>query len=203
LYYNPVLKLYGQPGESERDFNVRAQQIAREKRDAEVEKLRRKYEQKLDRLEIRLAREERELTEDQDEYDARKREELLSAGESLIGMLGIFGRRRSSALSQAARKRRLTTSAKADIEESEAEVARLQDEIEDMRRDMQEEATAITEKWAATLDEIETYPVKPRRSDVRVEVVALAWSPHWEIGYRSARGSLTHDRMPAWRRGNE
>ncbi len=198
LYYNPVLKLYGQPGESERDFNVRSQQIAREKRDAEVEKLRSKYERKLDRLDTRLAREERELSEDQDEYDARKREELLSAGESLASLLGIGRRRSTTGLSRAATKRRLTTSAKADIEESEEEIARLQDEIEDMRRDMQEEAVAITEKWAATLDEIETYPVKPRRSDVQVEVVALAWAPYWEIGYRSARGSLTHDRMPAW-----
>jgi hypothetical protein len=198
LYYNPVLKLYGQPGESERDFNVRSQQIARENRDAEVEKLRRKYEQKLDRLETRLAREERELSEDQDEYDARKREELVSAGESLASLLGIGRRRSTTALSRAATKRRLTTSAKADIEESEEEIARLQDEIEDIRRDMREEAVAITEKWAATLDEIETYPVKPRRSDVQVEMVALAWAPYWEIGYRSARGSLTHDRMPAW-----
>jgi len=33
---------------------------------------------------------------------------------------------------------------------------------------------------------------------VQVKVVALAWAPYWEIGYRSARGSLTHDRMPAW-----
>jgi hypothetical protein len=198
LYYNPILKLYGQPGESERDFNVRAQQIARENRDAEVEKLRRKYEQKLDRLETRLAREERELSEDRDEYHARKREELLSTGETLASLLGIGRRRSTTALSRAATKRRLTTSAKADIEESEAEIARLQDEIEDMRRDVEEEARAITEKWAATLDEIETYAVKPRRSDVGVELVALAWAPHWEIGYRSARGGLTHDRMPAW-----
>jgi hypothetical protein len=202
LYYNPTLKLYGQPGETERDFKIRAQQIAREKRDAEVEKLRQKYQRQLDRLETRLGREERELTEDQAEYEARKREELLSAGESLAGMLGLFGRRRSSALSQAARKRRFTTSAKADIEESEAEIARLQEEIEAMRRDMQAEAEAITDKWAATLEEIETYAVKPRRSDVDVEVVALAWAPYWEMGYRSARGGLTHDRVPAWGTGS-
>jgi len=198
LYYNPVLKFYGQPGESERDFNVRSQQIARENRDAEVEKLRRKYEQKLDRLETRLAREERELSEDQAEYGARKREELVSAGESLASLFGIGRRRSTTGLSRAATKRRLTTSARADIEESEEEIARLQDEIENMRRDMREEAVAITGKWAATLDEIETYLVKPRRSDVQVKVVALAWAPYWEIGYRSARGSLTHDRMPAW-----
>ena len=123
---------------------------------------------------------------------------MISAGESVIGLLGIFGRRSTTAASKAARKRRMTTTAKADIKESEEEIARLQEEIEEMQRDMEEEATAITEKWAATLDEIETYDVKPRRSDVDVEMVALAWAPYWEIGYRSARGGLTHDRMPAW-----
>ncbi len=198
LYYNPVLKLYGRPGESERDFKIRAQQIAREKRDAEVEKLRRKYEKKLARLETRLTREKLELEEDRAEYEARKREELISAGESLIGLLGIFGRRSSVAASKAARKHRMTAKAKADIEESEEEIALLQAEIEEMRQEMQEEATAITEKWAATLDEIETYAVKPRRSDVQVEMVALTWTPYWDITHRSARGNLIQDRVPAW-----
>ncbi len=198
VYYNPVLKLYGLPGESERDFKIRAQHIAREKRDAGVEKLRRKYERKLDRLETRLAREREELEEDRAEYEARKREELISAGESLIGILGIFGRRSTVAASKAARKRRMTATAKADVKESEEEIARLQAEIEEMRQEMQEEAAAITEKWAATLEEIETYAVKPRRSDVQVEMVALAWTPYWEIAHRSARGDLLHDRVPAW-----
>ncbi len=198
LYYNPTLNLYAQPGESERDFKVRAQQIARENRDVEVKKLRQKYQSKLDRLETHLAREDLELEEDQAEYEGRKREELLSAGESVIGLLGIFGRRSTTAASKAARKRRMTSTAKADIKESEEEIARLQAEIEDMRQEMQEEAASITDKWAATLDDIETYAVKPRRSDVQVEVVALAWTPYWEIGHRSARGSLVHDRVPAW-----
>jgi hypothetical protein len=201
LYHNPTLKLYGQPGEAERDFKIRAQQIARESRDAEVENLRKKYEQKLDRLETKLAREQQEMAEDQAEYQARKREELISAGETVIGLLGIGSRRRSTTgLSRAARKRRFTTTAKADIAESEAEIARLQEEIEEMRQSLEEEAKAITDKWASTLDEIETYAVKPRRSDVNVELVALGWAPYWEIGYPSASGSLTHDRVPAWRR---
>ena len=201
LHYNPTLKLYGQPQESEREFKIRAQQLARESRDAEVEKLRKKYQQKLDRLETKLAREQRELAEDQAEYEARKREELISAGETVVGLLGVFGRRRSTTgLSRAARKRRLTTGAKEDIAESEAEIAHLQKEIEEMRASLEEEAKALTDKWAATLDEIEPYVVKSRRSDVQIELVALAWAPYWEIGYRSTSGSLTHNRVPAWRR---
>jgi len=200
LPYLPALNLYAEPGESERDFAARAQQVAREKRDAEVEKLRQKYQQRLDRLEDQLAREQRELSQDRAEYEARKREELLSAGETVIGMLGVFGRRRSSTtLSRAATKRRLTASALADIKESEEQIARLQAEIDSMRQEMEQEAEALSKKWVSILDRIETYQIRPGRGAAQVKLVALAWAPYWEIGYTSASGSLTHDRVPAWR----
>jgi hypothetical protein len=199
IFYNPVLELYGRPGEAERDFHVRAQQVARENRDAEVEKLRQKAEREVDRLEERLAREERDLAREEAQYDARKREELISAGESLVGLLGVFGGRRSSrSLSRAATKRRLTAEAKADVSEAEAAVERLEEQIEELRQEMEADADAITRKWADTLDEIETYTVHPRRVDVDVQVVTLAWAPYWEIGTLSARGDVTHDGVPAW-----
>lgn len=198
LQHNPKLKLYSEPGESGKEFKIRAQQVARERRDAEVDKLRDKYQKKLNRLGTRLSREEQELAEDRDEYEGRKSEELLSAGETLVGMLGIFGRRTSRGLSTAARKRRMTTKASADIVESEEEIERLEAEIEEMRLEMEEDAEAIAENWAEVAEEIESYAVKPRRSDVEVQLVALGWAPHWEIAHRSARGKLTHDRVPAW-----
>ena len=198
LQHNPKLKLYSEPGESGKEFKIRAHQVAREHRDAEVDKLRDKYQKKLDRLATRLAREEQELAEDRDEYEGRKSEELLSAGETLVGMLGIFGRRTSRGLSTAARKRRMTTKARADIVESEEEIERLEAEIEEMRLEMEEDAAAIAENWAEVAEEIETYAVKPRRKDVQVELLSLAWAPYWEIAHRSARGKLTHDRVPAW-----
>jgi hypothetical protein len=198
LSYNPELKLYSKPSESERDFAIRAQQVAREKRDAEVGKLRKKYERQLDRLEDRLAREERELDEDQAKYQARRQEELISAGETIVGFLGILGSRRRTGLSRTATKRRLTSQAKADIEESEAEIARLKEETEELQQAFEEEATAIGDKWSATLDEIEVFAVRPRRKDVDVQIVALAWAPYWEIGHATASGRVTHDRVAAW-----
>jgi len=195
----PELELYSQPGESERDFAARAQQMAREKRDDEVQKLRKKYETQFDRLQDRLEREEAELTEDQAKYDARKREELVSAGETVIGMLGIFGKRRSStAISRAATKRRLTSTAQADIKESQEQIARLEKEVEDMRREVELEAEAIGSKWAAVADKVETYAIRPARGAVQVDLVALAWAPYWEIGFPSASGTLTHGRVAAW-----
>jgi hypothetical protein len=198
LHYNPTLKLYSEPGESEQDFKIRAQQVAREQRDAEVDKLHDKYQKQLDRLEERLSREELELADDRADYEGRKREELLSAGESVVGMLGIFGRRSSRGLSTAARKRRLTTKALSDVKESEEQIARLKADIEDMRREMEKEAEDLADQWADVVEDLETYSVKPRRSDVNVQLVSVAWTPYWEIGYSSGRGSVTHDRVPAW-----
>jgi len=163
-----------------------------------VDKLRRKYRKKLDRLEKRLAREQRELADDQGEYQARKREELISAGESVIGLLGIFGRRSTTGFSRAARKRRLTSSAKADIAESQEEIESLKAETEDMRQELEEEAKAIADRWASVADEIEDHAIKPRRKDVDVEMVALAWAPYWEIGHSAAAENQARDRVPAW-----
>ena len=163
-----------------------------------MDKLRDKYEKKLDRLEDRMVREEQELADDRAEYEGRKREELLSHGETLVGMLGIFGRRSSRGLSTAARKRRLTTKARSDILESEEAIERLKADVEEMQQELEQEAEAIAEEWADVATEVEIYAVKPRRSDVRVQLVSVAWAPYWEIGYSSARGTVTHDRVPAW-----
>ncbi len=198
LYHNPTLKLYGAPGESEQEFKIRGQQAAREQRDAEVDKLRDKYQKKLDRLEERLSREELELADDRADYEGRKREELLSAGESVVGMLGIFGRRSSRGFSTAARKRRLTTKALADVKESEEEIARLKAETEDMRQEMEQEAADLADQWADVAEDLETYAVKPRRSDVNVHLVAVGWAPYWEIGDASGRGSRSGDWVAAY-----
>jgi hypothetical protein len=199
LHYNPALKLYGMPGESERDFRIRAQQLARERRDTEVEKMRRKYDRTLDRLETRLSRERRELAEDKADLKLRRREEVIAAGETIVGLLGVFGRRRSTTgASRAARKHRLTATAKADVAESEEEIERLQSEIEEMREELREEAEAIADKWGTAAEAMGTHAVKPRRVDVDVDVVSLAWAPYREIGFRSAQGRLTYDRVPAW-----
>ncbi|RUA17414.1 MAG: hypothetical protein DSY55_02180 [Clostridia bacterium] len=195
LYFHPALKLYSEAGESERDFKVRLAQVAREKRDAEVDKLRKRYAVKLNRLRKRLQREKDELTEDKIEYDARKKEEMVSGAETVLGMLGIFGRRKS--VSTAMRKRRMTARAKADIEESENEIQRLQKEISEMEDELKQEAEDIAARWEEMLDNIETYQVKPRRTDVAIDMVAVAWLPYWEIVYE-ARGGRVSDRIPAW-----
>ena len=39
--------------------------------------------------------------------------------------------------------------------------------------------------------------VKPRRADVTVDLVAVAWLPYWEFLYTEGDRTL-RDRIPAW-----
>jgi hypothetical protein len=195
LFFSPVLKLYSRPEESERDFKIRLAQVARERRDAEVEALRKRFQPRFDRLQLQLLREQRELEEDKQELAARGREEWLAGAETLAGMLGL-GRRR--ALSSAATRRRMTAAAKAEVAESEAEIARLQRELAELKSDLEAEIASITQRWEEALETITPYEIRPKKTDCVVELVTLAWLPFWEIGYATAGGSLAYDRVPAW-----
>ena len=179
LWHNPHVELFSTFGESDTAFARRCQKAAKEARDTEAKKLEAKYERELDRLEDRLRREERELDEDKIEYDARKQEEVLSGVESV---LGVFTKRRvSRGLSTASRRRRMTRQAKADIEESEAEIKELEDKIDELEAEAKEELEDLAALWAEQAEEREEVEVRPRRTDVRIDLFALAWVPRWEV----------------------
>ena len=173
----PLLKLTGEPGESRDAFLNRARLAVREKRDAEVDKLNAAMQVKLTRLETKQQAEHRDLAEDQAELAARKQEEMLSAGESLLGMFGVLGRKRSPGLATAARKRRQTARAAESITESQAQLAAVTAELERLRAQLQDDVSAINAKWEQALTQVTTREVAPRRADVRPAFCGLVWRP--------------------------
>jgi len=199
LSYNSTLNLYAAPNEPERDFSVRCQQAAREARDAEVDKLRTKYEQKIKQMEERKAKEEAELSRDQATYKERARRETLSDISTVAGALGLFGRRGGlGKLGNLGTKRRTSGTAKADVRESQEAIARIEDELKQLAAEMEEEAKAVTERWSAAVDDIEQVKVLPKRTDIDVHTVAVAWAPSWEVTYEDARGRGRTDVLPAY-----
>jgi hypothetical protein len=189
LYYNehlqikvhPDLDVFQQPNESERDFFVRLQQAARERRDSDVDKLEEKHSKQLDRLETKIRRLERELAADEAEYDARKREEVVGVGETVLSF--FLGRRRTSAATTIARRRRMTSKVKMDIQETKEEIGEVKEDVLQLEGELKEAVNEITEKWDKVQEELVTEEIKPRRSDVKVHLVALAWTPFWQFAY--------------------
>jgi hypothetical protein len=185
ILYNPVLEVYGAVGESRRDFLVRCGETARRKRDAELKKARARMEQQMRRVQQRLRREQRELTVDQEDLEARKREELLSLGESA---LNLFTRRRSSStISRASRKRRMTKHAQADVEESLEAIEDFEQQLQDLKAQWEDQAAEISDQWAEKLEVVEEFEVNPRRADVTVEFCGLAWVPTWRVTLEDGR----------------
>lgn len=187
VLYSPVFKEYSRPEETEREFKMRLTQMAREERDEEVDKLNAKYEKKIRKIENKLERAEIKLDKKEAKAGAKKREIAVSVGESVLGM--FMGRRSTRAASTALSKYRQSKMAQMDVKEAEEKVEALVEEIEMLENELKEEAAEITEEWDNALEEIEEIPIKPRKSDIQVDLLALAWIPYWNIIYKDNKGT--------------
>jgi hypothetical protein len=189
LYYNARLKVQGhaglglfqQPGERERDFKIRLQQAAREQRDQEVDRLKRQYAVQLDRLRDKHQKEALELAEAQAEHAVRQQEEAIGIGETVLSW--VLGGRSMRGLSNAANKRRMTARAGQEVTQTEQEIAQSKQQMAELEQQLQEQSDDITMKWANLLDDLVIEEVTPRRTDVDVQMVALAWLPSWQVRY--------------------
>jgi chromosome segregation ATPase len=196
LLYSSLLDLYSRPRESEREFRMRLQQAARERRDEEIDEITERYEKKIDKVEDRLRREEADLAQQEADLAGRKRETLVSVGESVVGM--FLGRRSTRMASTALSKQRQTTKAKLRLEETEEDIAELEEDVEELEAELQEEVAAIRARWEEALAELEEYEVRPRRQDVQISLFGLAWAPHWQITYQDRGGATRTELVEAF-----
>ncbi len=199
LRWHKELGVVQKPNEDERSFRMRLDQAGRERRDAEVDKLEAQYEKQLQRIEDRLIKEQQELANDKAEATSRQAEQWIGIGESVLGW--FLGRRSTRAISSAASKYRMAGKASMSVKESEEEIARLTAEKAKIEEEMKERTDEIAVRWASLLDDIASEEIAPRRSDITVELLALAWLPSWVIefeqGGRSRTATMAAYALPA------
>ena len=134
-------------------------------------------QRKIDSLEKKLTREERELREDKTEMTQRTIEEVGTAADNIIGILTGRSRRLTTSLT----KRRLTSKAAADVQESKEVIAELEQEIADLEKAKEELAGEIRQ----SVVQPEELMLTPAKKDVYVELFGVAWVPF----YRMADGT--------------
>ncbi len=174
----PALKLTGAPGGTEGEFRAHITQALREKRDAAVDALRRKYAARLASLEDRERRAEQRLGRERAQASSETVSTALSVGGSLLGAL--FGGRRGSAFSKASTAARSVGRAskeRADVANAEADVQALQDQVAALNAELEAEIAALEEEFDPNTIRVETVPVRPKKSDISVEDLALVWCP--------------------------
>ena len=171
------LKLSMKPGESDEAFYARLQQSARELRDEELDKIQEKYEVKLDRIEDKILKEERQLEAAKEDKKARKTAELVGMAETVFS---VFVKKRSRSISSVTSKSRMRRKAVLKVEESEEELEELELDFREMEDELKEKLDEIKNKWNNVEDGLTTKQIKPRKTDVQVSSVLLVWHPYWQ-----------------------
>nr|MBC8504391.1 hypothetical protein [Chloroflexota bacterium] len=171
---NEALGVFAGPERSQADFRRMCAEAAREKRDAEIAKVEASYDKKLDTIEDRLKREERELRADEADLRERRMEEYGTHAENVLGLLSRRRRRLSTSLT----KRRMTEKAKADVEESIEAIEEYEHQITDLQNEQIQALQNVKDKWADIADDMIEIPVRPFKKDILVDLFGVAWMPY-------------------------
>ncbi len=176
-----ALKLTSSPGESEGDFRARLSQGLREHRDREVSRLREKHAARLKSLEERLRRATGRVEREKSQYTQRKLDTAISIGTSVLG--AIFGGRSVAATraGSAARSAGRVFSERGDVERAGESLESLTAERDELLKSIEQEAGALTANLEPESVSLEKLRIAPRKSDIAIGRVAIAWEP-WRSG---------------------
>ncbi|AMV16998.1 ATP-binding protein [Planctomyces sp. SH-PL14] len=181
VFFCPSLKLYANPDETEAAFRTRLTHDARESRDLEVEKLRKKYASKIATLEDRVRRAAQRVDQEKAQASNATTNAAVSFGTSILGAL--FGRKlvSSTNIGKAATSMRNASRAseqRADVGRAEENRNAIQADLESLQEELEAQIETIREANAVENLEITTLELKPRKSDTMVEGVSLLWLPY-------------------------
>ena len=190
LLESPSLNLASNPGESERDFRIRLQQLAREKRDEAVEKLRQTFAPKLAALEEKKRRAEQTVDREAEQAKSQKMQTAISVGATLLS--SFFGRKTLSLstlgrATTAARGASRSMKEAEDVSRAQETVAGVLQQIADLDAQLKAETEAIQQAGDPQTETLEKISLKPTKANINVRLLTLAWAPSW----RDAQGQMT------------
>jgi hypothetical protein len=177
----PALKEWSRPLESEREFRLRLVQASREERDHGVEALRAKYSPKLEVIQEQIRRAREKLEREQSQASKTSWDATIALGNSVLG--AILGRKAISKTTVG----RATTAAKAatraaqkgdDVSQAVSALDALRQKHDALQVKFQEEIESMAAALRPEALALEPLPIRPKKTDITVEKVVLAWLPY-------------------------
>ncbi|MGE5247203.1 MAG: ATP-binding protein [Verrucomicrobiota bacterium] len=182
LLKSPSAGLLSDPGESERAFRIRLQQAGREKRDRQIERLREKYAPKIAALQERIRRAAQAVEREKAQATQQKLQTAISFGAAILTALAGRKTLSQSTLGRAATTARgagRTLKESQDVARAEESVQALQQQLDDLQRLMEQEIAEAGVAGDPVSEELEKCEVRPKKNDIAVSRIALAWIPCW------------------------
>ncbi len=175
LFESPAFERVSEPGESERDFRVRLQHLTREQRDDKLDELRDKYEVKVERLEERLRKAEQRREKEAQQAKQVKLDTVMRIGSSILG--AVLGRGSRSSAGTAMRSATRSWRDSQDVARAEEDIEEIRQDLVELEAEAEHEVEELRERLDPLNEELEATEVRPRRTDIEIRLVGLAWVP--------------------------
>jgi hypothetical protein len=180
LFKSERLNLISKADESERDFKLRLQLVARERQDEEKERLRKRYAPKLAALEERKRRAEQAVARESEQASSRKVQTAVSFGAAVLGSL--LGRKvvSTATLGRAttvARDVGRTMKETQDISRAQETLQAVEDQRAELAAQLETETASLENLTDLATEPLATIAIAPKKTDIAVQLVALVWVP--------------------------
>jgi hypothetical protein len=179
LFKSNNLNEYSESGESERDFRIRLADRAREERDLQVEKLRQKYASKVRTLGDRIRRAEQKVEKERQDVTSARMQTAISFGATVLS--AVFGRKIGAGTigraTTAARGVGRASKQADDVTRAEEDLQSYQEQLDDLNTQIDGEIDKIAEKYDPLTEEMESILLKPRKTDINIRTLTVAWVP--------------------------
>ncbi|MFM7077142.1 MAG: ATP-binding protein [Planctomycetaceae bacterium] len=180
LFAAPSIDAVSLPGETEGEFRVRVGQRVKEWRDRELDRLGDKHAAKLASLNDRILRARQKVEKEKAEAKSRSMQTYVSIGTAVF--TALFGRKvaSSATVGRAATSMRSASRAarqQADVAHAEESLSELEEKLVELEARIAEELDEVRVRADPDSLVLEPIEVAPRKTDVSVEEVLLAWVP--------------------------
>ncbi|MDZ7580056.1 MAG: ATP-binding protein [Deltaproteobacteria bacterium] len=181
LHQSKRFKMASFPGETEGAFRARLAQAAREQRDLEVERLRRKYAEKYAVLQDRRMRADQVLVREQEQAKAKKVESVISFGTAILG--AFLGRRTVSSgsvarVGSAIKSAGRLNKEQMDVAQAQETMAVVNDKIADLEARLQNDVDLLDAAYDPGSEPLEEVRLNPRSTDIALRIFGLLWLPY-------------------------
>jgi hypothetical protein len=178
LFSCPTLKLESKLMQTQRDFQVDIEDRLKEQRDEKAEKLELKFKTKVNRLEDKLLRLEIKLEKEEADVSAKTTDTIVDIG--LAVMSAFFGSKTLSSSTMrkgasAFKKGKGVFKEKNDVANVEALIEEVYTDKEELSSQLQKEMQKIEEQLERENHPIKSFYINPRRSDILIKDMAILW----------------------------
>lgn len=167
LYRCKSPKLESEPYESLSDFKVRLNDQLNDNKEDAIEVLQERYTKKekvlLDRLDRYMEKVEKEESDTTSSF--------LNAGITVLGAL--FGKSRASIGRAGSR----VLKERGDVGRAKERVEKVQDDLEELEEELEDKIDDLAEEYDIDAIDIEEFSIKPRRTDIQINDIAIVWKP--------------------------